>query len=378
MKVTIIQRVLPHYRIPLYQLIDKLLKTNGIEFQLIYGQEYPGTIPKTVDISEKWAQKIDNRYINVLGKQLVWQPCLKYIKGSDLVIFEQANFLLVNYWLLLKRKLGISTKLAFWGHGKNMQAISYQSFSEKLKKRMINQVDWWFAYTELTTGVIQQAGFPLEKITVLQNAVDTTSLKTAISEISVPSVDELRSEYYFSSHSIALYCGGMYENKKLGFLIESCLQIKQSIPEFQLLLIGDGPEQYKVEQAAKQYEWVHYLGPKFGVDRATYFKLADVFLMPGLLGLAILDSFVAELPLFTTDIPIHSPEIAYLNDGENGFMSSFSMDDYAKFVISYLLADGETKNKIKAACLASAEEYTLENMANSFVGGIKQSLTEVH
>ena len=40
--------------------------------------------------------------------------------------------------------------------------------------------------------------------------------------------------------------------------------------------------------------------------------------MPGLVGLAVVDSFAAGCPLVTVDLDLHSPEIEYLRDGVNG------------------------------------------------------------
>ena len=47
LKVTIIQRILPHYRIPFFEALHRELGHAGIELQLIYGQEYPGTVPRS-------------------------------------------------------------------------------------------------------------------------------------------------------------------------------------------------------------------------------------------------------------------------------------------------------------------------------------------
>jgi glycosyltransferase involved in cell wall biosynthesis len=376
MKVAIIQRILPHYRVPLFYLLYEKLESIGIEFQLIYGQECVGTVPRTINIDAPWAIKIDNNYIDIFGKNLVWQPCMKYLNNSDLIIFEQANSLLLNYWLILKRCIRKKNQLAFWGHGKNMQSERHFSLSEKLKETMLSQVDWWFAYTDITSTVVHQSGFPPERVTVLENAVDTSSLKSAISRTTHSETDDIQNSLGLSGGPVALYCGGMYANKKLDFLIESSVFIKKQIADFQIIFIGDGPDQGIVENAAHRYDWIHYPGPKFDVERAVYFKMADVFLMPGLVGLAILDGFTAGLPIFTTNISVHSPEIDYLEHGENGFMSEYCVSSYANSVISYLTSSASTRHEIKKNCLASADQYTLENMADRFTQGIEKCLME--
>ena len=60
------------------------------------------------------------------------------------------------------------------------------------------------------------------------------------------------------------------------------------------------------------------MGQKFGREGLAL-RMADIFVIPARTGLAILDSFAAGLPLFTTDIAIHGPEAeTYLIDGYNG------------------------------------------------------------
>lgn len=97
-KVTIIQRILPHYRIPFFEALHHELVRTGIELQLIYGQEHPGAVPRSERLSHPWTTRIENRYFNTPFGQLVWQPCLNHLEDSDLIVFEQANSLLLNYW----------------------------------------------------------------------------------------------------------------------------------------------------------------------------------------------------------------------------------------------------------------------------------------
>jgi glycosyltransferase involved in cell wall biosynthesis len=118
---------------------------------------------------------------------------------------------------------------------------------------------------------------------------------------------------------------------------------------------------------------LHYVGPIYGPDRAAYFKLGLAMLMPGLVGLAIVDSFVTQAPIFTTDLPLHSPEIAYLENGINGVMTDFTVEAYADAVAAYL-EDGVAQEKLKRGCAESARLYTLENMVGNFAAGIKSCL----
>ena len=95
--------------------------------------------------------------------------------------------------------------------------------------------------------------------------------------------------------------------------------------------------------------------------------------MPGLVGLAIVDSFVTGTPIVTTDLPIHSPEIAYLINGVNGLMTSHNVKEYSDLVVSYF-RDFNRLQELRTQCRATAERYTLDAMVNRFSDGIIRCL----
>jgi glycosyltransferase involved in cell wall biosynthesis len=97
--------------------------------------------------------------------------------------------------------------------------------------------------------------------------------------------------------------------------------------------------------------------------------------MPGLIGLGILDTFALETPLITTDVPIHSPEIEYLQSGVNGVMVEDSMNprSYANAVV-HLLENEEMRQKLISGCQSARNMYTIENMVERFAQGVIKAL----
>ena len=165
----------------------------------------------------------------------------------------------------------------------------------------------------------------------------------------------------------------MYPNKQMPFLLRAATRLHGQIKDFKLILIGSGPDEGLVREMAEQNDWMHYLGAIYGAERAEYFALADVMLMPGLVGLAIVDSFIAGLPIITTDIPVHSPEIAYLENGINGIMTTFDINDYVSAVAD-CLCNTDRLEALKLGCRQSAGRYTLDAMVNNFADGIMAGL----
>lgn len=140
-----------------------------------------------------------------------------------------------------------------------------------------------------------------------------------------------------------------------------------------MIFIGSGADVEKIKVAANEHEWVHYLGSQFNEKKVPFFYISDVFLMPGLVGLAIIDSFIMQSPIVTTDFEYHSPEIEYLENGVNGLMTNNNIADYTSSVVS-LLRDTERLARLKVNCSISAKNYPIENMVESFKDGIIKCL----
>jgi glycosyltransferase involved in cell wall biosynthesis len=370
-RVTIIQRVLPHYRVPFFLKLREELASSGIELVLIYGQENAGTVPKSVAFSAPWVRRVQNVYFSILGLELVWQRGAISSASSALVIVEQSNRLVVNLVLIALRPL-VNFKLAFWGHGKNFQSTSAR-WSEYLKKVLITRVDWWFAYTTSTAELVAEAGFSPSRITNVQNAIDTSAMDAHLRECDPGDIAVLRSNLNLIPGYVGLFCGGMYDHKQLPFLIEACLAIKKKVPEFSMLFVGDGPDETVVKNEAQKHGWIHYVGPKFGAELAPFYRVSNVFLLPGALGLSVIDSFVSGIPIFTTASAKHGPERDFLQSGKNGVVTTDSVEEYAGAVAEYFY-DSALQAELKRGLDSSKENHSLDVMVSRFASGVRDAL----
>jgi glycosyltransferase involved in cell wall biosynthesis len=318
-------------------------------------------------VDDAWAIRVENRYW--LGGRLVWQPWAPLFRASELIIAEHANSLALTHRLVWRRSMGGGGKLAFWGHGANLQRE--RSVGAGYKRWIAQQVDWWFAYTQSSAALIASTGFPSERITVVNNSIDTTAIVNTRERIA--DRDRVRRELGILGQNIGIYCGGMYEEKRLDFLVAACQLIRREIGDFELLVIGSGPTQGIVETAAEQHRWIHYIGPRFGSALAPYLSAARVYLMPGVAGLAIIDSFAASVPMITTSISTHGPELFYLKNGENGLITNNTLQAYVDGVCG-LFRNSARLQHLQAGCNRAAQVYTLDAMAARYAEGVDQCL----
>jgi L-malate glycosyltransferase len=263
-------------------------------------------------------------------------------------------------------------KFAFWGHGANLQE-NPKSLKNKFKYRFLTAADYWFAYTNNVKKFLLSKNVNNSKISVLNNSIDTKTLKETYDNLDNEYVENIKTELNINSNNIAIYCGGIYKEKRIDFLIEVVEKVRISIPDFHLVVLGAGPDDYIIKNASLKNNWIHYIGPKFGKEKVAYFKMSSLFLMPGLVGLAVIDSFATQTPMITTEYPFHSPEIEYLENDFNGFITKNDLNSYSNKLINLFENPDEIK-KLKEGCIKSADLYNTENMVDNFIEGVVKCL----
>lgn len=371
-EVLFVTEILTHYRAPFHERVRKHLSENGIKYRLAYSLPPEREAKKKDDVLLDWAEEVPNT--RPAGGGLCFQHIFGKLQGADLVIIGQENSLLHNYVLQVWRLVG-GPRLGFFGHGRNFQARNPDGPAERFKRFWIDKVDWWFAYTPRSADVVARSGFSRDRITVFNNSIDTSSISSQLAALDPSEQSGLCDALVEGSEHVGVFVGGMYPDKRLAFLIEAAVRIREKVPDFHLLLIGAGEDAGLAEQAAADHEWIHYLGPKFGQEKTALVSLGNVFLMPGLVGLGVLDSFAYGTPMVTTDVSYHSPEIDYLEDGVNGVIVKQSDDPvaYAE-AVAKVLTDRDHREALKEGGHEALEQYSIEAMAARFAEGVIRAL----
>lgn len=364
-QVALIQRRLTNYRPPLFNGMRERLARDGITLRLLHGEGTPDEQRKQDGATLDWAEPLSTRYL--AGGRVCWQPYADRVRDCALVVVNQENKLVSNLPPLLDR--GRPYRLAFWGHGRHMHTLNPDSASERFKRWTNRRVDWYYAYTELSAGFVRDTGFPPERITVLDNAIDTTSLQRCVDAARPVPVPELRRRFGLGDGPVGLYMGSLYAEKRLARVIAAAEALIERVPGFEMVIAGDGPDRPLVEAAAARHPRLHFLGPVYGERKGELLCATTVILNPGMVGLGILDGFVAGIPMATTDCRIHSPEVAYLKPGLNGLMTP---DDHGAYVeaVAGLLQRPEVLARIGLAARDDASRYTIQGMVERYSDGI--------
>jgi L-malate glycosyltransferase len=371
-RVSIIQREIPHYRVRFFEELYAQGRLQGLDIQV-----YTGAPPILISSSPAFPYQV----LSVLrfGEKksgASWMYELeKAIAGSDIVVAPQELQCLTVPYLWTKRKR-ICTSWIWWGHGYNFQASIHPSAAikvkEAIKRFMTRRADGLITYTEGGADYWRKQGLPKDWVIPYNNTIDVEGLRKVRADITEQQLIELRCKLAIEGKRVLLFSGRLYTEKKVDFLLKSFALLKNIYPKVALLIIGDGEERRKLEQLATQLNLhdVHFLGELVNPrDTAVYFSLADLMVLPSLVGLAIVHGFAFGLPLHTTDSPGHGPELDYLS-GKNGIMAKHDVVQYAEAMAS-LLCSPQKLDSMKQAAMAQGDALYLSLSARRFVSGIQ-------
>ncbi|SDK51292.1 glycosyltransferase family 4 protein [Streptomyces indicus] len=353
--------VLPYltaYRVPFLEHLTRELSRRGVELTVAHGRATGISVARGDELRMPGAVELRQRRVEVRGRELVWHHGLGALaRTHDALVVPQTLHNLRVYPLLARRRVPVG----LWGHG-HTHVSAHTGAEHRAKAALTRWADWFFAYTEAGGQYARRAGLPAERITVVQNTLDTVALTAARDQVSAAEAQALRARYGLTAGRTGLFIGAVDELKRIPFLLAAAERIAGQLPGFRLLVAGTGEQRTLVESCPAAV----YVGPVDAGAKARLGAVSDVLLMPGAVGLCAVDSFALRTPLVTTPWRYHGPEFGYLAHGRNALVVEDAA--YADAVVQLLCRPRELA-RLRRACRCDAQRYTVEEMALRFARG---------
>ncbi|MFF4039582.1 glycosyltransferase [Streptomyces sp. NPDC001816] len=385
-RVLVVQPYVPAYRTAFFEQVERVLASAGVALEVAHGSPTGEQEARRDAAVCRCATRVPTkRWSTPGGRQLNWHTLARQAARADAVVLEQALHNLEAYPLLVRKSVSHLRRrvrpIGFWGHGRTF--TKPQSRLEAWAKDVLTRRgSWFFSYTDGGAAHVASAGFPRERITVVHNSIDTAALSNTCERARRFGTTEyaeatlLRQRHNLVVGRTALFLGGLDAPKRIPFLLDTARRIAQVLPDFRLLVAGDGPERNLVETAAScPGSAVIAVGRAVGRNAALLGAVSDIMLMPGRVGLCAVDSFALRTPIVTTAWPWHAPEFEYLTDGGNAVVAFDDPGAYAAAAVA-LLRDHDRLAALTDACSGDASVYTIENMAARFGDGLLRMLSE--
>ena len=352
--VLIVQEQVPHYRVPFFRFLADELDSRDLDLRAISSS----VLPKVDELGFQHQRVLTSRGgLFAIGAIYRERPAV-------LVLPHNVRFAPVA--TTTRRIQSHGRKQLFWGMG---LARRYGGASERdrrpaaeaVRRLMLSICDHYLSYTEISTTNLLNGGYDAGRITTLNNAVEA---------LATP-------EQAMAAHRVPfqiLFVASLLKDKEPLAAVAIVDQLRLLAPGASLHIVGDGPLRLQCEQAANRRAWVHYHGTQPGQSLRELALASDIAIIPGRVGLAVLDMASAGLPMVTFAASRHTAEIAYLKDGINSLFLSDDVNTAAK-ELGTLLADRPALECMRNEALSTASKYTIRRMAANFADGVMASLS---
>jgi glycosyltransferase involved in cell wall biosynthesis len=299
-RVLLISNDVLHYRISLYNYFWRRFGEEGWEFSVLTNK-----LKHREAISPKFAiEELPFRF----G---LYKKAIERIKPDAVILFlhmKDRVFWPLAHWLKLK---GIP--IAFWTKTRNLDAAG-----SKLRGAMFDYMMW------LHDGLILYSAGLMANLSPAAQRKAFPASNTINFEDFPPvteSREEIKRQFKIPFEKVALFAGRMDVDggrKRVDHLIEIFRDIGDR--NAGLVIVGSGmKDQWRSRINPKTTMYLGEVHDPENRQISRLFKMADLFAIPGHVGLGLNQAFYFGLPVVTEE-GNHPPEIVYLKPGRNGFM----------------------------------------------------------
>lgn len=280
------------------------------------------------------------------------------------IIHSQQPFLLGDEALKFSKALGMP--LVFTYHTKYEDNLHYIPVISKLISKnwiinnaikYINQCDHMIAPSSYIKNFVLNRGAKTP-ISVIPSGIDIGRFGKDDNGRKI-----IRERYGIGSDETALVtiCR-LAEEKNIKFLIRSFSEIHKKRKDLKFMVVGDGPLRKALEKMSKELgleKNIIFIGWIPGEKIAPYYRAGDIFVYASLTetqGLVAAEAVAAGLPVVV--VRASGTEDAIV-DGETGFLTENSMDDFSGKVLR-LVDDAELRKKMAVRAKISSAKFSEE------------------
>ena len=377
-KVAVVYRVIQGWRVPVFQ---RLAKTN--DFKIFYGCDFKETkVVSALGPFDFEAKKMFSFPLGVRKKHgnmlLPFSPFLFFELlefKPDVVLCEGASNFLNNISIFLYCKI-FRKKMIQWGLGeirgrkKSKVRALLDCFIVPIEKR----ADAIVAYSSEGGRYYENIGISREKIFIAVNVVDTDNRAEEIANFELGRCP-VNTE--FEDVFKVLFVGALESNKNIEMLIKSFSRLHEKHSNTELHIVGAGQYLKFLKELVQHLgisEVVFFHGRVEGpLINIVYDK--DIFVMPGLGGLAVSDMLCHGIPVICS--VGDGCELDLINS-ENGIVDDELDENSLLFYLECLINDPYRLKSMKENAKKSIETYNIDNYVSQINRAIRFSLGDMN
>lgn len=373
-----ISRMLPDYRVAVLERLNERL---GGRLVVCHGPPpQASSLRKLTTAPDYSFRHVPLTNVWLRGDAVHAQPFLAPFRqyGAPSVVLAEESPRSLTLPLLLAYARWRGAGRVLWGHfSSNDRPFRPEAhLLDRYRLWLARRAEACVAYTEPIADLLRPY-LPAEHLFVARNTLDTDRLFALYDALDAEGRASVRRRLDLPAEEpVLVFIGRLLASKGTGALLDVFAGLRQE-RSATLLVIGDGPERATMEHRVDRegLEGVRFLGALTQwEDSAPYLYASDLMLMPGYLGLAVNHAFAFGLPIVSQVAPAsggryHSPEVAFVEDGENGLLAPHGDPGTLLDAVRAVLAD---RDRFARSALHTARtRLTLDQMVDGLEAAVR-------
>ena len=330
-----------HYRVPVYGYLTEFLNKCGFELVVV---------AEGIQVGNPYDVEFPFFEVSLSVPSLT-----RFIVGQkiDVIIswVDMKHLYLFPMYLIAKGLLG--RRMIYWGQGRDLLDS---------KARIKNLA---YAMEQAICDAIMLYAEHLKKYVPIRfhKKVFVANNTLCISYPGLPAEarEKVLAQYDIRTRKNIICVGRMQRRKRIENLVQAVDYMNR--PDIGVILVGPDPEGILNNIHG---DTIYKLGPLYGDKMYDLLSAADIYCLPGAVGLSIIDAFHCGLP-FVTEEGDESAEIMYLKDGVNGFIvPRGNIREMAEKLILLLDNDALRRQFSEAAKKEIAENGHIDKLCAGF------------
>ena len=361
-KAVIIQRYYYSFREGIYDC----LQAKGLNFTLLNSTQSRGRVIVHSEKVKSVDYIVEPIHFNINDGIVVF-PFLfwRLIKEKPSVIITEGGQNTINNIQIKWYSRLFRVPFVQWDLGKGYQDFGnslVRKIYMKVYKSIAKKAELIYGYNSISKDYFEGLGIASEKIVVLNNTVDTITLKKVISTSSGDVPDDFAGLYDPQKRYI-IFVGSLLPTKSIEDFAEIMSRLKG---KYSLLIVGSGKEEYtkSLKELFKSID-CFFLGYKKPEELFPYYNLASFCILPGLGGLSINQAMAYGLPVLCKHADGAEKDVVINN--ETGYIYK-DIDDLISYIDSKNDEDwalmGDNASKLIFG------DFSLEKECDRFIEGI--------
>ena len=373
MKIAIVQRLIPHYRIPFFKRVSKsagidlTVFTNDTEIPLGSSTRFGFLLRNLPAIPLRFS----------FGSKTVYMPfspalLLELMYGRyDAVVAEGATNIFNNLFIYPVCRF-CGSRFIIWDAGRRRDSplTALRRLVTPLFNFLVKNADMCIAYGTVAKKFLIHSGVEQDHVIVAPNTIE---LPPHSENEETSKIQALRNELNLNGKKIILFVGSIEKRKKIDNLINAYQRLKAIFGDpLELLIIGDGPYLSLLKSWAQQHgymEGVRFLG-RIIDDVGLYFALCDVFVLPSEGGLSLNQAMAYSKPVIATSAD--GTEVDLIKNGWNGYLVEEENIPALATAVEKILKNPQLQKEMGMRSEEKIrQEFSLEIMVDRFVDSLR-------